>query len=439
MRYLAASAMIVTLAGCTAVSGPAHLQDPPAHAGPAFPGLLPSAEDRVSRRFLFQIHGIDSPDLTWANRLLEAIPAYGYERTTVTAPDGGAFWPARLSRPRLVSGYGLQCSGKPSCRFESFGKFQKDIFRNKQTGDSVTVYTYWWRPDVASISMQYLGPDITDNTIAPWTLSSRKSLANAALKMGVMDNGFSDAVAYLSPLGILEREGIETTLCTMVADAAGAAPDSFTPGAGCLGRLAAAGIEAPATVEFDFLSHSLGSRMLFDVLAPFDPDTKTARAGDEVKSRASVSRRTRTFFMAANQLPLLAPAGLIVSDDGSPLAGAPGGQSFFGLARPSRPPGGGGEPGLTSVPATLPVAIVSFQDPDDLLGFKASDALLGAKAPGVTIVDITHRNTDQWAFLFARPDLAHDHELQEPHSLRMILCGAESDSAGQLQPDRCRK
>ena len=57
----------------------------------------------------------------------------------------------------------------------------------------------------------------------------------------------------------------------------------------------------------------------------------------------------------------------------------------------------------------------------------------------MTFVDVLHRNMLQWAFLFAMPELAHDHELQEPNSLKMILCGADAGPDGWLKPRDCRR
>ena len=83
-----------------------------------------------------------------------------------------------------------------------------------------------------------------------------------------MDNGFSDAVGYLSVLGRLERAVLKSALCVMVADAAGVSAPQGAQSEGCLAALAPQmGALASTPVEFDFLSHSLGSRMLFHVLS----------------------------------------------------------------------------------------------------------------------------------------------------------------------------
>ena len=122
---------------------------------------------------------------------------------------------------RTVTGRDLVCDPPHAdCRFEAFGRYRKDVFVNRVTGDRVVVFSYSWRDDLWSITGHYVEPDIQDNTLSGPTTAH--SLANAFLKVKVMDEGFSDAVGYLSNLGVLEREGIETAICAMLADAAGA-------------------------------------------------------------------------------------------------------------------------------------------------------------------------------------------------------------------------
>jgi hypothetical protein len=180
--------------------------------------------------------------------------------------------------------------------------------------------------------------------------------------------------------------------------------------------------------------------MLYDVLSEQSTETKAPRSDDELLARQFLVDRARTMMMAANQLPLLAVSGVTIVPATSPPNAAP---------QPTGPPAGfldlrrRGDPGdkagirAFSDAKFRELSVVAFQDPDDLLGFKASDALIGDPQPGVRFVDVLHRNTPQWLFLLAWPPDAHDHELEEPNSLHMILCGARADATGNLTPDQC--
>lgn len=427
------------LAGCTALRGPAYIED--GAGGPQkanhFPGLLPAADDPHSkRRYIFQIHGIQALTDAWAEELFKGIVAQGYIRTDGKPVD------ALLKDPMVVSGRGLNCASRridpvAPCVFNRFGVYWKTVFTNPDTSDQVIVFSYRWRDDLWRITGQYVGPDRTANTLPSWLLTTRKSQINAGLKATLLDNGISDAAGYLSPMHDLAREGIETALCAMYADALGSPGAAAQPphGKGCLNLLANAGPSTnPNAVEFNFLSHSLGSRMLYDVLS-----TDTAPPPDDGQSaRALLAQRTRTFFMAANQLPLLAPVGINISpavETEADVAAAPGRRGFFS----ARPKAGAELPVEAGAVITLPLTIIAFQDPDDLLGYKASDAVVADPQDNVSFVDVVHRNTAQILFVLARPDLAHDHELIEPHSLKMILCGASAGEGGRLKAHDCRK
>jgi hypothetical protein len=212
----------------------------------------------------------------------------------------------------------------------------------------------------------------------------------------------------------------------MLADALGTNPGK--PGKGCLKALGSQ-IDTidSKQVEFNFLSHSLGSRMLYDVISVEDPDTKSPLADEHsLRARIFLAGHARTQFMAANQLPLLAVSGISLSPHAPSQTRSDGPRfSLIELRRKS------------SYGSWGKLSVVSFQDPDDILGYKASDATLGNVPRDVDMIDISHRNTPQILFSIAWPTAAHDHELAQQNSLQMILCGAKADSSGYLTPGTC--
>jgi len=422
------------LSACTALPGPAREEGLSTPRAVAFEGLISSDPGRPQTRYIFQIHGINSPGFAWGQALLSAISASGYE----LEPGQGQDWtPAQLAARKTVTGRDVVCDPPHAdCRFAAFGKYRKDVFVNRDTAARVVVFSYSWRDDLWSITGHDVQPDIQDNTLSG--LTTKRSLANALVKAKVIDEGFSEAAGYLSRVGVLEREGIETAICAMLADAAGEQTPPF--GQDCLARFTAADIRKLDETEFNFLSHSLGSRMIYDVLSGVTPETGQVRRDEQLGPRTALRRRTHALIMAANQMPLLAVSEYRVelSPQATREAETPAPQrplDFIGL---NLPPGGGGAAPAYSIGPTLHLTVVAFQDPDDILGFKASDAVLGAHDDSVTFVDVLHRNARQWAFLFANPEAAHDHELEEPHSLQMILCGADAGPDGWLKPRDCR-
>jgi hypothetical protein len=435
---LLATALSACLSACTALPGPARDENAPAARGVAFEGLISADPGRPRTRYIFQIHGINAPSFSWGQALLNAISASGYD----LEPKQGQDWtPAQLAASRTVKGRDLVCDPPHAdCRFDAFGKYRKDVFVDRAAGDRIVVFSYSWHDDLWSITGHYVKPDIQDNTLSGPTTA--RSLANAYVKVKVIDQGFSDAVGYLSRLGGLEREGIETTICAMLADAAGV--QTAPHGEDCLTSFTPADIGKLDAAEFDFLSHSLGSRMIYDVLSGVAPESGKARGGEQLAVRTALRRRTHMLIMAANQMPLLAATEFRVEPSpeakpNTPPGGeAPAPERPLGFINLNAPASGGVAPAYAAGP-TLHLTVIAFQDPDDLLGFKASDAVLGSHDDSVTFVDVLHRNTSQWAFLFAMPELAHDHELEEPNSLKMILCGADVGPDGRLQARECRR
>jgi hypothetical protein len=435
VRGLALVAIGLAIAGCTAMAGPAKIENYNGPADLAFPGLLNAADGPVQRRFIFQIHGINTHERDWGESLLSQIPPRGYKR----APPG-AWMPAMLSTPKKLIDHPLPCDDHPNCTYASFGQYQKQVFTRSNPNEEVVVFTYFWGGDLWSITRPYLQPDIDANTNVSFP-STKKSTINAGIKANVVDTGLSDAAGYLSDLGEMEREGVESALCAMFADwVATDAARNVRPGHGCLERIYALKSPVNDRVEFDFLSHSLGSRMLFDVLSDRGPG---ASSEDAMGARTALANRTRTFFMAANQLPLLAVAGMSLGDpatsdqvsvnatDAKNLTArtltAPS-KSFFNLRKT-------GNDYVNKTPRTSKLAVVAFQDPDDLLGFKATDGIVDVS--DLRFVDVLHRNANQYLFLLAWPQDAHDHELVQPNSRQMILCGADVAAGGKLTARRC--
>jgi len=292
----------------------------------------------------------------------------------------------------------------------------------------VVMFTYYWDADLAALQDPFFAED----------LKERHAAINGALKRDVVDLGFGDAAAYLGPAGSLVREGIEGAVCAMLRDAA----SSAQPAGACrLADLGAAETNAIRGVEYSFISISIGSRMLYDVLsAPSPPTTESpaALAAGEPTAVRALAKNTRNFFMLANQLPLLALGEVTVSDASRAEAGFTSGdecaapRNFFKAAaceRRTRP----GE--LSSNLGQLEV--VAFHDPDDLLGFRASGAMAKPDQNGVRFIEVSNRNTPVWLGMLAMPQDAHATEMKHAASARLILCGAQLQDGGRLKAQDC--
>jgi hypothetical protein len=416
------------------MSGPANVEN--LKTPVSFTGLLSDSAD-VKSRYIFQVHGMGTLNRDeYANRLLNQFKyKHGYSPVSETQ------WAdVPLGDAQRVVGENLDCTKRfPDCVYATFGQYKKSVFARRSK--TVTIYSYFWRDDLWTIVNNYLKADVDANDKNYHFPSTKKSLVNASLKASLMDDGFGDAAGYLSPVGRLERDGLQSAVCLMFADALKVAP---ARGEQCLQDLAPSIRAATANdVEFDFLSHSLGSRMLYDVLSPWDPAPGTGHP-DAVMARSALLYRTRNFFMAANQMPMLAVGDLTVQSTGDERADhaaqrntGPYRRGLAGVmalrAKPSEVLDATG----AAINKTPRMTVIAFQDPDDFLGFRASDAALDPGRDEPQIIDVVHRNAPQWAFLFEWPGIAHDHELAEPNSLKIILCGASSAADGKLIAKTC--
>lgn len=407
-----ACGLTATLAACTSLRGATWAENGAPNG--TFKGVLPDGQS--GKTFIFTIHGMGATEDNYSNNLLTLIgrqysptKAVGYRPV---AFDGGY----------QVSGEGLACSAAGGvCSVNSFGKYKIDRFQRGKS--EVIVYTYFWNDSMWSFQEPYIKSDI----------ARPRSVFNGQLKADTIDQGFTDAVAYLGELREPLRHGLEGAICAMLDEARNATPPPTTFKAHCLDDPERAAL---GEAHFNFISHSLGSRMLFDVLNPIEsvsPETDQRNA-----TRAALAERTDTFFMAANQLPFLAIGQVSVQS-------VSGSRQSEAAAAPARSALASGPTMATTLPSDAcanlpgffrlrcfsgsrllegPMDVVAFLDPDDLLGFQASSAMVSSNS-NVRIIDIVHRNTPQILWAFADPRKAHDKELDEPKSQKLILCGGE--------------
>lgn len=429
-------AATMTLAGC-ASAGDARLENYTADSEKdVFGGLLRPLHGQSPKiRYVFHIHGMGLTERTFREKLASHLEAKDFQR--VAEPG----WrPALLPRALRAQGPGLECdrpwrdprdpdAGQVDapCEFPSFGEYAVDRF-TRADGEQVHLFTYYWHRDLWRLQEPHLRAD----------MARRKARWTGKLKDEIVSGGLSDAAVYVGAGGPLVRAGIGSALCAMALDAAGRTAQG--PADRDLSSCTRAGGSrafGPANREFHYVTHSLGSRMLFDVLAPPARPAEFAETSSTETARGYLVSRARLVFMAANQLPLLAPALLeispaptIESSSAETVVSAACRSSISLLAARCEL-----EERTESARQEPPLQVVAFADPDDLLGFRASDA--AGERDDLSFLDVTHRNTPKWFGLFVLPQEAHDKELERPETTAMILCGAVAAKDGALRPRSC--
>jgi hypothetical protein len=127
-------------------------------------------------------------------------------------------------------------------------------------------------------------------------LPSKGARANRALKIGLMDWGFSDAVLALGPLRLYVLDGIRQLILKSLGDSRAAGVSDPT--------------RQPIDQEFIIVCHSLGSYLIFSALDINQTTIKTTTVQESGNKFDQVLERTSMVFFFANQLRLLELASL---------------------------------------------------------------------------------------------------------------------------------
>lgn len=223
---------------------------------------------------------------------------------------------------------------------------------------------------------------------------------NAALKEGLIDDCFSDAVVYSGPAGDPIRSWVRGEVC----DALGG---TYSSSVGC--RF----IDNNARRKTIFVAESLGSKILSDALVSIWDLSKG-------RDKAEVERRltdVQMVFLLANQIPLLSAA--TYSSDRlemkttetslSPLV------EIFARsisAEKSR--------AFSEAPASQ-LKFVAFSDPNDLLSYP----LLGGEylPEGISIANVIVSNDTTYFGKLERPDTAHRDYILNPAVIGAVFDG----------------
>ncbi len=168
------------------------------------------------------------------------------------------------------------------------------------------VYRVFW-DDTFWDSLQSAHVGYDDYFGANNQLASLRKKYNRQLKDDIVNYGFSDAVMYLGPAGELIREAIHTAICSAAQNAAGVSFKSqghvVTKSKACHQATGTnTGTGTGKTAPFVFVTESLGSKILFDVLH----DTMN----DEIPETIDQVTTNSEIFMLANQIPLLSLSNL---------------------------------------------------------------------------------------------------------------------------------
>ena len=223
-------------------------------------------------------------------------------------------------------------------------------------------------------------------------LPAKGARANRALKTGLMDWGFSDAVLALGPLRPYVLDGIRQLILKSQGDSRSASvSDSTRP---------------PIDQEFVIVCHSLGSYLIFSAMDINQTTTKTTTVQQSGTRFDQVLERTSMVFFFANQLRLLE----LVSLDGPTERNIATHLEEWGKVRCEY---------LMSLPDApkecKPPMIIALNDPSDLLTWTVPP--LGE----IHVVNYSVKNSTHWLGIFESPTKAHGDYATDKRAIKEML------------------
>lgn len=174
-----------------------------------------------------------------------------------------------------------------NCASASEGTLPKDgvlksvTLHVPDTKKTVTITEVTWSPITTALKQKLLAYDKVCD------VSKSRAWANKFLRENLVDDSFSDALAYVGEPGERIRDVVWKGICYSMTG-------KLTDGEACdLGQ---------DNHRFAFITHSLGSRIVFDALHVGEDRLLQTK---KYAAIAEVSSNTVALYMLANQLPLL--------------------------------------------------------------------------------------------------------------------------------------
>lgn len=217
---------------------------------------------------------------------------------------------------------------KDQSEMHKLGTLKRVDFTRADSSGQIRFYTLHWSPATSPAKEKYIGDD-NCRAKNPHRLS-----LNHSIKRKMVNGNLSDVVLYLGDYGKTMRIPLKKSVLRIVEDA-----------------------KDDRDFGLVLISFSLGSIMLLDAIDELLDD-------DECKEEASsFCRSADTFFMLANQVPLLMLGSYQIPGDSPEMTGVPSTDSLKRFIRERQ-----GAAALESVPDDF--RIVAMSDPNDLLSYR---------------------------------------------------------------------
>jgi hypothetical protein len=261
----------------------------------------------------------------------------------------------------------------------------------------------------------------TKDGFVPNAAPPNRARINGKLKEEVLDRSLSDAMLYAGPYGAVLQRAVAKGLCDAITMTADSRSETSQNAAECWVKAKEALVTSEKNTLYLFVTHSLGSRMLYDVLrnlgkingysdSPFgDADAAAFDAFGEFACKIGA------VYMMANQLSLVGLAGGGTVADA--IADDPLTQSEDFARKILSDERAVAPPRLKCVPKPM---ILAFMDTNDLLSWGIRPGMDHSSFDFLTV----YVNNSWWHWLYADAEAAHEDYFKNAQIGRLIACGS---------------
>ncbi|NYH18372.1 hypothetical protein [Paraburkholderia bryophila] len=376
---------------------------------------------------------------------------------------------------------------------KSYVAIRTQHFRYGKTGAVVEAIEITWSPltqwvknnqledDFTKAGIVECGPDVPNGAVEavsrlpdPAAQPPSRLPLNRLLKENVLDRSLADAGLYMGQYRSVLQLGLADALCHTLTGQESASDPAAAAGRPCRWQVS----DEDLKTRYLFVTHSLGSRLLYDTLLGLmgyrtpgvDQDLFATQSPNSQEFTANVMKNTPVVYMMANQLAFLGLGNLPIDA----LSSEPEGQRAqvvpptveslrtLGLSRmkgsveiasatqPSVDACGTNDPcrlgllknvavavwdntPLATTPAASPTLdMIAFSDTNDLLSWSVPKWYQqhaagpdGGQTTPVKFVNVYVKNATHWLGLAESPLPAHDDYFINSQVLQTIRCGAD--------------
>ncbi len=280
--------------------------------------------------------------------------------------------------------------------------------RIKLKSSTIDVMFLTWSPLTAPYKAALAYDHSTDyGGTFPYTRAS----LNRELKRGLINDCMTDVVVYGGANGQTVRRAAKEAVCEAMGGRIDGTACNVPEGA------------SPAALAF--VTESLGSKLVFDAILSIWTAAEKSDDKTSIPRLATSLASTRMMYMVANQLPLLDVAGTSAADRALEVAleqtttRAHSRDVFDLISRARR----------HAAPATKPMTVVAFSDPNDLLSYRIVAGHLAGDLKDFRVVNVIVSNDTTYFQYVERPDTAHCGYTWNPYVFGLIAKGYDAGKA----------